>query len=116
MRFGHWTSNDCERSTRDDTGQLSYHLYEALVASYGKGAVFLDVSTIPPGENFLQMIDDFILNCDLMLAVVGKRWLDASDGQGRKLDNPDDLLRRELLQLLSNVYDHGMRTAEITRS
>lgn len=87
---------------RDDTGQLSYDLYKELRSNYGKGAVFLDASSIPPGGDFQQLIDEFIMKCDLVLAIIGKRWLSASDGRGRKLDNPDDLLRRELELALTN--------------
>jgi hypothetical protein len=40
-------------------------------------------------------------SCDVLIAVIGKRWLTSSEGEGnRRLDNPDDFVRLEVATAL----------------
>jgi hypothetical protein len=67
------------------------------------GTVFMDIDTIPIGEDFTEVVREALSDCDIMLTLIGLSWLDASDKAGkRRLDDPGDYLRVEL--------EHALRT------
>jgi flagellar biosynthesis GTPase FlhF len=81
---------------RDDSEGQAGRLFEALRAAFGPQAVFMDVATIEPGVDFRRAIDKHTAGCGALLALIGKRWLTATDAQGRRrLDDPDDFVRME---------------------
>jgi hypothetical protein len=54
------------------------------------------MSTIAPGLDFVQVLNDQVARCDVLIAVIGKNWLGAADEAGeRRLDNPEDFVRIE---------------------
>jgi len=60
-------------------------------------AVFRDVETIEPGMDFTEAINRALQSCDVLLAVIGPRWLSAVDDDGkRRLDSADDYTRIEI--------------------
>jgi TIR domain len=82
---------------RGDAAGHAGRLHDELVARLGPGAVFQDVASIAPGERFLDTIDRSIGQCDVVLAVIGRRWTEAEPGTGRsRLHDPQDVVRREL--------------------
>jgi hypothetical protein len=51
----------------------------------------MDVDGIDPGQDFRKAIDAILTECDLLLAVIAKNWLDCNDETGkRRLDDPRD--------------------------
>lgn len=69
----------------------------ALQRRYGRGQVFLDHGTIPPGADFDAVISSHVRTANVMLAVIGPGWLDARHGDGaRRLDDEHDFVRREI--------------------
>jgi hypothetical protein len=45
----------------------------------------------------MEVIDRAVASCDVMLVVIGTRWISITDGDGRRrLDDPDDFVRREI--------------------
>jgi hypothetical protein len=61
----------------------------------------MDVDTIKPGVDFVHAIETSVGSCDVLVAVIGKRWLTASDEEGkRRLDDPEDLVRLEIATAL----------------
>jgi beta-lactam-binding protein with PASTA domain len=72
-------------------------LYDHLVAQFGRDQVFKDVDSIEPGEDFAEVIADAVGSCDVLLVLIGDRWLTISDEDGkRRLDDPSDLIRLEI--------------------
>ena len=49
----------------------------------------MDIDNIPPGIDFLQHIRDTILRSDVLLAVIGKDWL--NKGNKKRLASTDDV-------------------------
>ena len=59
----------------------------------------MDVDTIKPGQNFMEMVREAVGACDALIAVIGREWLTAADPAGvggRRLDDPADLVRLEI--------------------
>ena len=72
-----------------------------LVAVFGEESVFMDVAAIEVGRDFRKAIDDSVATCGVLLAVVGKGWVDAKNAAGnRRLDDPSDFVRLETASAL----------------
>ncbi|MFN2607021.1 MAG: protein kinase, partial [Acidimicrobiales bacterium] len=86
---------------RGDSAGFAGRLHDRLVERYGAASIFRDVDSIPYGADYLSVINTTVRECDAFVAVIGRRWLTAADATGqRRLDDPDDLLRNELIAAL----------------
>jgi hypothetical protein len=57
----------------------------------------MDVDTIALGRDFRQVLRERVESCDLMLALVGRNWVDAKNSSGqRRLEDRDDFVRQEI--------------------
>jgi len=82
---------------RGDSKWVSGLIHERLAAHFGSDAIFTDIDSIPLGVNFKKHIDEQVGKCDIFLAVIGERWLSASDDEGRpRLEQPGDFVRLEI--------------------
>ena len=82
---------------RDDEAFFAEQLYERLKQKYTKERVFYDADNIPAGRNFVRVLQEQIKQCDVLLAIIGREWLDARDEVGtRRLDKADDFVRIEI--------------------
>jgi tetratricopeptide (TPR) repeat protein len=87
---------------REDSQQVAGRLFDRLAQHFGKERVFRDIDTIAPGAKFAQVIAERVGACDALVALIGERWLDAKDAQGRRrLDLPDDFVRAEIAEALA---------------
>ncbi len=72
-------------------------LFRQLADHFGKDQVFRDVVSIRPGDDFVDTITAAVGSCEVLLAVIGGRWLTATDERGRRrLDDPGDYVRLEI--------------------
>jgi hypothetical protein len=80
----------------DDPGNAG-RLFDQLRMAFKPGQVFMDVDSIAPGLDFARVLEDQVANCDVMLAIIGKHWIDSHDSTGaRRLDDPNDFVRIEI--------------------
>ena len=86
---------------RDDTGGRAGRLFDVLVARFGARNVFQDVTTVAPGRDFAAQVDAAVTGSDAVLVVIGPRWLGTTDQGGRRIDLPDDFVRREVAMALT---------------
>lgn len=86
---------------RDDSGGYALHLFEHLSAHFGKDQIFMDIERIDPGEDFVQVIEQAVGSCDVLIALIGRQWLTITDGTARRLDNPHDFVRLEIAAALN---------------
>jgi uncharacterized protein len=78
-------------------------LFARLEQSFPSETLFMDVDNIPPGRDFVHEIELQVERCDVLLAVIGKGWLAATDEAGRRrLDDPNDLVRVEIQSALQH--------------
>jgi len=86
---------------REDSAADALHLFDDLIAEFGKDQVFMDIEQIHAGADFSKAIEDAVESCDVLLAVIGQRWLTITDSNGvRRLVNPNDLVRLEIATAL----------------
>ena len=82
---------------RDDSAYPAGWLYDRLAERFGAEQIFKDVDSIELGEDFVQEIGEAVGQADVLLALIGERWLNAADEHGgRRLDDPDDFVRIEI--------------------
>ena len=86
---------------RDDTAGHAGRLYDRLSIAFGRDKVFRDVDKIKPAENFSESIHEAVQQSTVVLALIGKQWARVIDaGGGRRLDDPDDYVRREIVMAM----------------
>src|SRR5215212_74511 len=86
---------------REDTEGQARALFQDLVLRLGRDSVFMDVDSIALGRDFREVLQERLALCDLMLALIGKDWLDGKDKTGRRrLENPGDFVRLEIAAAL----------------
>jgi TIR domain-containing protein len=87
---------------RDDAKYQARDIYRALTRVLPRGHVFMDVDTMPLGENFVEILEDWVDQCDVVLALIGAGWITATDPKtGRpRLANSHDFVRTELRRAL----------------
>jgi predicted ATPase len=82
---------------RDDTRHVAGRLDKDLAERFAAGNVFIDIRSIAPGAEFADVIEQAGASSDVLIALIGDRWLTASDRSGRRrLDDPADLVRHEI--------------------
>ncbi len=86
---------------RNDSATSAGRIYDRLEGRFGQGQVFMDVDTIQPGLDFVDVVREAVGSCDALIAIIGREWLGASDGSGQsRLENPEDLVRLEIATAL----------------
>jgi hypothetical protein len=87
---------------RDDDPGFAHALFGQLEHNFPAEQLFMDVDYIPAGADFVQVLETEVAKCDVMLALIGKNWLDARGQHGvRRLDDPADFVRIEIEAALS---------------
>lgn len=94
---------------RDDASANAGRLCDWLKRQFGAAQVFLDTDKIAPGDDFEQVLETRLAAADVLLALIGPRWLDIADAGGRRLDQPQDYVRREIAAGLTR----GMRVIPV---
>ena len=55
---------------------------------------------VDPGIDFVEAIETNVGSCDVLIAVIGKRWLRSSVKGKRRLENSEDFVRVEIATAL----------------
>jgi hypothetical protein len=84
-------------------GNAAYagRLADKLSEHFGEHMVFRDIDSIEPGLDFAEAIERAVGSSEVLIAVIGRSWLTATDTTGReRLQNPDDYVRMEIVTAL----------------
>ena len=74
-----------------------------LVERFGANEIFLSSFSIRPGEDFAAQLLSHASECDVLLAVIGPRWLTVTGPDGKpRLGAADDWVCREIDTALAN--------------
>jgi TIR domain len=77
-------------------------LFSRLEQAFPPERLFMDVDNIAPGLDFVQVLNDQVARCDVLIAVIGKNWLGVAEEAGeRRLDNLEDFVRIEIESALT---------------
>jgi hypothetical protein len=69
---------------------MSGRIYDRLTAHYGDHSVFMDVDNIPFGTDFRSHIQETLQHTDILIAVIGTKWLGPhADGNSRMQEKTD---------------------------
>ena len=69
---------------RGEDQALAGRLFDRLGEAFGREQLFMDVDSIAPGLDFVRVLEKHLGQCDIVLTVIGKGWLDARP----RLDDP----------------------------
>jgi hypothetical protein len=87
---------------REDTSGYAGRLLERLSSEFGGENVFMDLEDIQPGTDFVEAIQHAVGSSDVLIVLIGKRWLMATDESGRRrIENPQDFVRIEIESALA---------------
>ena len=95
---------------RDDSSAWAGRLSDRLSSHFPSNQIFMDVDTIEPGIDFVEAIEESVGSCDVLIAVIGTRWLNSSNSAGkRRLEIPEDSVRVEV----STALKRGIRVIPV---
>ena len=80
---------------RDDSLDITGRIFDRLDGHFGREAVFRDIDSIPAGADFRRHIERVLDESDIILAIVGPRWI-GPDNEQPRLASPDDPVRLEI--------------------
>jgi len=60
---------------REDSAASAGRVYDRLSGRFPSNRIFIDVDNIAPGIDFVKAIEKSVGSCDVLISVVGKRWL-----------------------------------------
>ena len=82
---------------RDDSRETVGRLHDALRRGFDASRIFLDVAGQVPGEDYRALIGRALDAADVVLVIIGPRWVGIADAQGRRrLDDAEDMVRIEV--------------------
>jgi hypothetical protein len=82
---------------REGDAALAGRIADRLGNEFGSGHVFMDVDAMRLGFDFVEIINEEVAKCDVLLAVIGSRWLELLD---TNKTNPTDFVRIEIAAAL----------------
>lgn len=81
---------------RDDAAGFAQVIRDRLIDHVPRERVFMDVHDIDAGTDFVKRLEAKVDSCDVLIALIGRRWAgDPATGRSR-LDDPDDFVRSEV--------------------
>jgi hypothetical protein len=88
---------------REDAKYQAQRIFEAFTRKLPRDHVFMDIDSIPPGADFVETLEGWVEQCEILLALIGPGWLGVRDPNGdeRRLDNEDDFVRIEIRKALA---------------
>jgi hypothetical protein len=80
---------------RSDSEEITGRIFDRLATHYGRDAVFRDIDSIPAGVDFRTHVGSELDKADIVLVIVGPRWVGPRASHSR-LDDAGDPVRVEV--------------------
>ena len=88
---------------RGDSGWAATSLYNLLAQVFPREQLFMDVAgDIRPGDDFVEVLEEQVSACEVMIVVIGPQWLSLTDEDGRpRIADPHDFVHIEIATALA---------------
>ncbi len=87
---------------RKDTASATGRLHDYLEKEFGAEMVFKDIHDIGLGTDFRKEIGKTLMNCKVVLVLIGDRYVSLTDAQGNiRIMNPNDYVNIEVSTALA---------------
>ena len=87
---------------RGDTAGHAGRLHDELVRVFGADRVFMDIGGLSPGDDFIQVLRQRLAESAVVLVAIGPRWMGAKADGTRRIDDPNDFVRLEVVTALAD--------------
>jgi TIR domain len=81
---------------RSDSDAIAGRIRDKLAGHYGESSVFMDIDNIPFGIDFRDHIRDALFENDMLIVVVGPRWVGQGKGGHLRIQEETDPVRIEV--------------------
>ena len=89
---------------RTDSDVFAGRIRDRIASRYGDNSVFMDIDDIPFGKDFRQHIKDALTASDLVVVIIGPRWLGAGKSGRTRIQDEADPVRIEV----ETALQHGV--------
>ena len=87
---------------RSQTEAIAGRIRDRLAEEYGDDSVYIDIDSIPIGTDFRDHIDKALSEADVMVAVIGPKWLGQRRARPARIRDERDPVRIEIETALRN--------------
>lgn len=84
---------------REDSAGHAGRIYDRLNQRF-PGRIFMDVAGIGAGTRWAEVIEETLGSCEVVVILIGRRWLEPGPAGTRRIDDPEDPLRAEIATAL----------------
>src|SRR5579871_1082830 len=81
---------------RADTGPVAGRIFDRLGTQFGYDSVFMDIDNIPFGVDFREHIQEVLSKSDVLVVIIGPRWLGTAEGGMTRMSEETDPVRIEV--------------------
>ena len=81
---------------RADSDAIAGRIRDRIAAHFGDESVFMDIDSIPFGFDFREHIQEALAQNDILVAIIGPKWLGPGKGAGLRIMELTDPVRIEI--------------------
>jgi hypothetical protein len=86
---------------REDAAGYAQAIYGQLERHLQRDHIFMDVDTVEPGVDFVTRIQQAVSECDVVIALIGNRWMGERENASPRIQDPQDFVHLEIATALS---------------
>ncbi|MEP6779136.1 MAG: toll/interleukin-1 receptor domain-containing protein [Gemmatimonadaceae bacterium] len=87
---------------REDSSGHVGRLHDALASQLGHDTVFMDIDSIAPGADFVEVLQHSLQAAAVVIVVIGTRWVGQKSDGTRRIDDENDFVRIEVAKALND--------------
>ncbi len=81
---------------RQDLDAIAGRIRDRVAAYYGEDRIFMDIDSIPFGLDFRKQVQDALMRNDVVLAIIGPKWLGRTRAGSARINETTDPVRIEI--------------------